>query len=201
MSKISAPKATPEALTPDEMVSYVKDVLVPIADKFVKNHEGKAFTKSDIEGLYKELSNALDKDPRIVSTWGAIGFEHNRYEHMASDTYKVINKEPKLNEQRVKLIQGFSNFCKKIGLGAIESACMKYVQKHTNKINLNQELDNISANAASIKTSINVGNSESAKVAKPIENPKIVKPKAEKLGKHAQKIMDERQKGNDGLSR
>ena len=59
MSKISNPKSTPEALSDKEMETYVKQVLVPIADKFVANHKGKEFTAIDIEGLYEDLNKWL----------------------------------------------------------------------------------------------------------------------------------------------
>ena len=41
---ISDPKSTPNALTPQEMEVYVKQVLVPIIDDFTKKHKGKEIT-------------------------------------------------------------------------------------------------------------------------------------------------------------
>ena len=49
---ISDPKSTPNALTPQEMEVYVKQVLVPIIDDFTKNHKGKQFTADDVEALW-----------------------------------------------------------------------------------------------------------------------------------------------------
>ena len=53
---ISDPKSTPNALTPQEMEVYVKQVLVPIIDDFTKNHKGKQFTADDVEALYDKLN-------------------------------------------------------------------------------------------------------------------------------------------------
>ena len=49
--RISDPKPTSNALTPEEMQVYVNQVLVPIIDNFTKNHKGKQFTADDVEAL------------------------------------------------------------------------------------------------------------------------------------------------------
>ena len=62
-----------------------------------------------------------------------------------------------------KLIKGFGEFCKKIGLGKIGDACLKYTQEVT----LKKSAQEIASGVASTKMSVTVG--ESAKIAKPIQ--------------------------------
>lgn len=69
---ISDPKPTSNALTPEELQVYVKEVLVSIIDDFTKNHKGKQFTADDVEALYDKLNKTLSKDPRIVDNWNRL---------------------------------------------------------------------------------------------------------------------------------
>jgi hypothetical protein len=164
MPKISNPISNSEAMTEKEMDVYVKDILVPIVDKFVKTHKGKEFTASDIEGLYKDLNNSLSKDPRILDKWSGGVDQYAARKEMAAETAKEMNTVTKLSGGD-KLVQGFGKFCKKIGLGKIGDACFK----HTQKVNLAKAVDDIASKVASTKTSFQVGNSESARIAKPIK--------------------------------
>jgi hypothetical protein len=162
---ISDPKSTPNALTPQEMEVYVKQVLVPIIDDFTKNHKGKQFTADDVGALYNNLNNTLSKDPRIVDKWDRhmITQDHVRKD-MAQQMAAELNTESKLSTSE-KLIKGFGEFCKKIGLGKIGDACLKYTQG----ITLKKSAQEIASGVASTKMSVSVGDSESAKIAKPIQ--------------------------------
>ena len=164
MPKVSNPTVTSEAMTNGEMDSYVKKILVPIVDNFVKTHKGKKFTESDIEGLYKDLNNSLSKDHRILDKWSGGVDQDAVRKKMAAETAKDLNTGNKLSGGD-KLIQGFGEFCKKVGLGKIGDACLKHAQK----VNLTKAVDKIASKVASTKTSMQVGNSESSKVAKPIK--------------------------------
>ena len=161
---ISDPKSTPNALTPQEMEVYVKQVLVPIIDDFTKKHKGKEFTATDVEELYNNLNKALSKDPRILDKWeGGIKQDSVRKD-MAQQMAAELNTESKLSKSE-KLIKGFGEFCKKIGLGKIGDACLKYTQEVT----LKKSAQEIASGVASTKMSVSVGDSESAKIAKPIQ--------------------------------
>ncbi len=159
----SDPKSTPNALTPQEMEVYVKQVLVPIIDDFTKNHKGKQFTADDVEALYDKLIKTLSKDPRIVDNWNRLDQDPVRKD-MAKQMAAELNTESKLSKSE-KLIKGFGEFCKKIGLGKIGDACLKYTQEVT----LKKSAQEIASGVASTKMSVSVGDSESAKIAKPIQ--------------------------------
>jgi hypothetical protein len=164
MPKISNPTATSGVMTEGEMDSYVKNILVPIVDKFVKTHKGKEFKESDIEKLYKDLNDSLSKDPRILDKWSGGVDQYAVRKQMASETTKEINTVTKLSSSD-KLIQGFGKFCKKIGLEKIGGPCLK----HTQKVNLTKAVEGIASKVASTKTSFQVGDSASARIAKPIK--------------------------------
>ena len=161
---ISDPKSTPNALTPQEMEVYVKQVLVPIIDDFTKKHKGKEFTTTDVEGLYNNLNKTLSKDPRILDKWGGGIDQDSVRKDMAKQIATELNTESKLSKSE-KLIKGFGEFCKKIGLGKIGDACLKYTQG----ITLKKSAQQIASGVASTKMSVSVGESESAKIAKPIQ--------------------------------
>ncbi len=154
MSKISNPVVASGAISEREMDSYVKNILVPIVDKFVKTHKGKEFTESDIEGLYKDLNDSLSKDPRILDKWSGGVDQYAVRKEMAAETAKEINAVTKLSGGD-KLIQGFGKFCKKLGLGKIGDACLK----HTQKVNLAKAVEGIASKVAGTKTSFQVGDS------------------------------------------
>lgn len=162
--RISDPKPTSNALTPEEMQVYVNQVLVPIIDDFTKNHKGKQITASDVEALYNDLNKALSKDPRILDKWGGGIDQDSVREDMAKQMAADLNTESKLSKSE-KLIKGFGEFCKKIGLGKIGDACLKYTQEVT----LKKSAQEIASGIASTKMSVSVGDSESAKIAKPIQ--------------------------------
>ncbi|MFK7968184.1 MAG: hypothetical protein AB8B68_03380 [Rickettsiaceae bacterium] len=165
MSKISNPKSTPEALSDKEMETYVKQVLVPIVDKFVANHKGKEFTATDIEGLYEDLNKSLSKNPKIMDKWGGeLGSQYAIRKEMAVEMAADLNKKDNLSRTD-KLIHGFGQFCKKIGLGAIGAACLK----NTQKVNLSKSLDKITTSIASTKMSVTLTKSASQEAAKPIK--------------------------------
>jgi len=130
--RISDPNPTSNALTPEEMQVYVKEVLVPIIDDFTKNHKGKQFTAGDVEALYNDLNKALSKDPRILDKWGGGIDQDSVRKDMAKQMAAELNTESKLSKSE-KLIKGFGEFCKKIGLGKIGDACLKYTQEVTLK--------------------------------------------------------------------
>jgi hypothetical protein len=162
---ISDPKSTPNALTPQEMEVYVKQVLVPIIDDFTKNHKGKQFTADDVGALYNNLNNTLSKDPRILDKWNRHMMTQDPVrKDMAQQMAAELNTESKLSTSE-KLIKGFGEFCKKIGLGKIGDACLKYTQEVT----LKKSAQEIASGVASTKMSVSVGDSESAKIAKPIQ--------------------------------
>ena len=162
---ISDPKSTPNALTPQEMEVYVKQVLVPIIDDFTKNHKGKQFTVDDVGALYNNLNNTLSKDPRILDKWNRHMMTQDPVrKDMAQQMAAELNTESKLSTTE-KLIKGFGEFCKKIGLGKIGDACLKYTQG----ITLKKSAQEIASGVASTKMSVSVGDSESAKIAKPIQ--------------------------------
>ncbi len=160
---ISDPKSTPNALTPQEMEVYVKQVLVPIIDDFTKNHKGKQFTADDVEALYNNLNNTLSKDPRIQDNWNRPNQDPVRKD-MAQQMAAELNTESKLSTSE-KLIKGFGEFCKKIGLGKIGDACLKYTQG----ITLKKSAQEIASGVASTKMSVTLTESPSAKIAKPIQ--------------------------------
>jgi len=162
--RISDPNPTSNALTPEEMQVYVKEVLVPIIDDFTKNHKGKQFTAGDVEALYNDLNKALSKDPRILDKWGGGIDQDSVRKDMAKQMAAELNTESKLSKSE-KLIKGFGEFCKKIGLGKIGDACLKYTQEVT----LKKSAQEIASGVASTKMSVSVGDSESAKIAKPIQ--------------------------------
>ena len=159
--RISDPNPTSNALTPEEMQVYVK---VPIIDDFTKNHKGKQFTAGDVEALYNDLNKALSKDPRILDKWGGGIDQDSVRKDMAKQMAADLNTESKLSKSE-KLIKGFGEFCKKIGLGKIGDACLKYTQG----ITLKKSAQEIASGVASTKMSVTVGESESAKIAKPIQ--------------------------------
>lgn len=167
MSKISDQKTTSQPLSDEELEKYVKDVLEPMINEFAENHKGRKITKSDIEGLYKNLSNNLIKDPKIMHKH--LDRTNTLLEEMASATANEIQKDQKLSIS-AKLIRGFSDFCNNIGLEAIGTACLKLIKKDTNLIG---QLDKIAKDVKSTKISITVGNSESTKRSTPIAQPKI----------------------------
>ena len=157
---ISDPKSTPNALTPQEMEVYVKQVLVPIIDDFTKNHKGKQFTADDVGALYNNLNNTLSKDPRILDKWNRHMMTQDPVrKDMAQQMAAELNTESKLSTSE-KLIKGFGEFCKKIGLGKIGDACLKYTQG----ITLKKSAQEIASGVASTKMSVSVGDSESAKI-------------------------------------
>lgn len=161
---ISDPKSTPNALTPQEMEVYVKQVLVPIIDDFTKKHKGKEFTATDVEELYNNLNKALSKDPRILDKWeGGIKQDSVRKD-MAQQMAAELNTESKLSKSE-KLIKGFGEFCKKIGLGKIGDACLKYTQG----ITLKRSAQEIASGVASTKMSVTLTESRSAQIANPIQ--------------------------------
>ncbi|MCP5362432.1 MAG: hypothetical protein H6911_00495 [Rickettsiaceae bacterium] len=162
--RISDPNPTSNALTPEEMQVYVKEVLVPIIDDFTKNHKGKQFTAGDVEALYNDLNKALSKDPRILDKWGGGIDQGSVRKDMAKQMAETLNTESKLSKSE-QLIKGFGEFCKKIGLGKIGDACLKYTQG----ITLKKSAQEIASGVASTKMSVTVGESESAKIAKPIQ--------------------------------
>lgn len=162
---ISDPKSTPNALTPQEMEVYVKQVLVPIIDDFTKNHKGKQFTADDVEALYNNLNNTLSKDPRILDKWNRHMMTQDPVrKDMAQQMAAELNTESKLSTSE-KLIKGFGEFCKKIGLGKIGDACLKYTQG----ITLKKSAQEIASGVASTKMSVTLTESPSAKIAKPIQ--------------------------------
>ncbi len=70
------------------------------------------------------------KDPRIWDKWdGGIDQDSVRKD-MAKQIAAELNTESKLSKSE-KLIKGFGKFCKKIGLGKIGDACLKYTQEVT----------------------------------------------------------------------
>ncbi|WPX98785.1 hypothetical protein Megpolyxen_00630 [Candidatus Megaera polyxenophila] len=162
--RISDPNPTSNALTPQEMQVYVKEVLVPIIDDFTKNHKGKQFTADNVETLYNDLNKALSKDPRILDKWGGGIDQDSVRKDMAKQMAETLNTESKLSKSE-QLIKGFGEFCKKIGLGKIGDACLKYTQG----ITLKKSAQEIASGVASTKMSVTVGESESAKIAKPIQ--------------------------------
>lgn len=162
--RISDPNPTSNALTPQEMQVYVKEVLVPIIDDFTKNHKGKQFTADNLETLYNDLNKALSKDPRILDKWGGGIDQDSVRKDMAKQMAETLNTESKLSKSE-QLIKGFGEFCKKIGLGKIGDACLKYTQG----ITLKKSAQEIASGVASTKMSVTVGESESAKIAKPIQ--------------------------------
>lgn len=162
--RISDPNPTSNALTPEEMQVYVKEVLVPIIDDFTKNHKGKQFTAGDVEALYNDLNKALSKDPRILDKWGGGIDQGSVRKDMAKQMAETLNTESKLSKSE-QLIKGFGEFCKQIGLGKIGDACLKYTQG----ITLKKSAQEIASGVASTKMSVTVGESESAKIAKPIQ--------------------------------
>jgi len=125
--RISDPKPTSNALTPEEMQVYVNQVLVPIIDDFTKNHKGKQITASDVEALYNDLNKALSKDPRILDKWGGGIDQDSVRKDMAKQMAADLNTESKLSKSE-KLIKGFGEFCKKIGLGKIGDACNNTIE-------------------------------------------------------------------------
>ena len=161
--RISDPKPASNTLTPKELQAYVKEVLVPIIDDFTKNHKGKQFTADDVEALYNNLNQALSKDPRIVDNWNRPDQDAVRKD-MAKQMAETLNTESKLSKSE-QLVKGFGEFCKKIGLGKIGDACLKYAQEVT----LKKSAQEIASGVASTKMSVSVGDSESAKIAKPIQ--------------------------------
>ncbi len=158
--RISDPNPTSNALTPEEMQVYVK---VPIIDDFTKNHKGKQFTAGDIEALYNDLNKVLSKDPRILDKWGDGIDQVSVHKDITKQMAETLDTESKLSKSE-KLIKGFGEFCKKIGLGKIGDACLKYTQGITRK----KSAQEIANGVASTKMSVTVGESESAKIAKPI---------------------------------
>ena len=116
--RISDPKPTSNALTPEEMQVYVNQVLVPIMDNFTKNHKGKQITASDVEALYNDLNKALSKDPRILDKWGGGIDQDSVRKDMAKQMAADLNTESKLSKSE-KLIKGFGEFCKKLALGRL----------------------------------------------------------------------------------
>ena len=127
--RISDPNPTSNALTPEEMQVYVK---VPIIDDFTKNHKGKQFTAGDIEALYNDLNKVLSKDPRILDKWGDGIDQVSVHKDITKQMAETLDTESKLSKSE-KLIKGFGEFCKKIGLGKIGDACLKYTQGITLK--------------------------------------------------------------------
>ncbi|MBM3466615.1 MAG: hypothetical protein FJX70_02080 [Alphaproteobacteria bacterium] len=137
---------------------------MPIIDDFTKNRKGKQFTADDVEALYNDLNKALSKDPRILDKWdGGIDQDSVRKD-MAKQTAEALDTESK-SKKSEQLIKGFGEFCKKIGLGKIGGACLKYTQG----ITLKKSAQEIASGVASTKMSVTVGESESAKIAKPIQ--------------------------------
>jgi hypothetical protein len=174
-SEISNPIDNSTLLTDAVLAQRVQQMLEPIINKFEKDHRGKEITNSDIEGLYTNLSDNLSKDPRIgarmfVDTNNALISNNNIVlKEMAGNIANEIQQGHKVST-RDKLIRGFSDYCSNHGLEAIGAACLKLITKDTNLIN---QLDRIAKDVASTKTSMQVGNRESAAVATPIANPKI----------------------------
>jgi|GEM_PF-1360862 len=166
--RISDPKPASNALTSEELQAYVKEVLVPIIDDFTKNHKGKQFTAGDVEALYNDLNKALSKDPRILDKWSGDIDQDSVRKDMAQQIAETLNTEGKLSKSE-QLIKGFGEFCKKIGLGKIGDACLKYTQG----IILKKSAQEIASGVASTKMSVSVGDSESAKIAKPIQKGQI----------------------------
>ena len=173
-SEISNPRDNSTLLTDTVLAQRVQQMLEPIINKFEKDHRGKEITNSDIEGLYTNLSDNLSKDPRIgakmlVGTNNFPIYNNTVLKEMAGNIANEIQQGHKVST-RDKLIRGFSDYCSNHGLEAIGAACLKLITKDTNLIS---QLDKIAKDVASTKTSIQVGNSQSAKKAKPITNPKI----------------------------
>ena len=162
--KISDPKVNSGQLPEEELATYVKDVLEPMVNKFEKDHKGKEISYSDIEKLYTDLSNNLSKNPTIQDKY----LNNNEIlSHMARTTSDMIIDDK--NSISDKLLHGFGDLCKKIGLGKIGTACIQHVEKN----NLRNQLDRITKDVTSIKKSKQVIQSKSAEKAKPIANPKI----------------------------
>ena len=126
--------------------------LVPIIDDFTKNHKGKQITASDVEALYNDLNKALSKDPRILDKWGGGIDQDSVRKDMAKQMAAELNTESKLSKSE-KLIKGFGEFCKKIGLGKIGYACLK----HTQEVTLKKSAQEIASGIASTKMSVSVG--------------------------------------------
>lgn len=163
MSKISNPTSTPNALTEKELESCIKRVLVPITHEFIKNNKGKEFTGESTEKFYQNLDASLSKDPRIRDKMDLSVNQDLVRKDLARETAKELNKESKLSNSE-KLIQGFGSFCEKIGLKKVSEACFKHVKEAT----LAKSVDEIAKSIASTKMSASVGDSASARIAKPI---------------------------------
>jgi hypothetical protein len=197
MSKISNPTDNSKLLTDDELEQHVKHVLEPLVNKFVENHQGKEITKSDIEELYKNLSDNLSKDPRITDKWSADKMHHGIREQMAGATAEEIQKDK--GGISDKLIQGFGDFCNKIGFKQMGTACMKRVQKSS----LRNQLDRIAKDVTSTKMIYeSVGQSDSAKISSVEKRLEIMKDpqKAHEAGmrKAPEPIMQHARRDNRG---
>lgn len=99
-----------------------------------------------------------------MDKWGGGIDQDSVRKDMAKQMAETLNTESKLSKSE-QLIKGFREFCKKIGLGKIGDACLKYTQE----ITLKKSAQEIASGVASPKMSVTVGESESAKIAKPIQ--------------------------------
>lgn len=159
--EISGPTDVSNTLTEEGLLEIVQKTLVPMVDKFVETHRGKEFTADDIEGLYHKLSDTLRKDPRIADKYEP-GANYNRdIREQAKIIAEEINKENPL-KFRDKLIRGFADFCNKIGLEEIGTACLKHIAK----VDLTSKLDVI---AAQVKKTKSVDNDINKISPKPIK--------------------------------
>ena len=99
-----------------------------------------------------------------MDKWGGGIDQDSVHKDITKQMAEALNTESKLSKSE-QLVKGFGEFGKKIGLGKIGDACLKYTQG----ITLKKSAQEIASGVASPKMSVTVGESESAKIAKPIQ--------------------------------
>lgn len=178
MPKISAPSPN-KPLTDNEMQAYVKAVLEPVANDFIKNHKGKEFTEDDVENLCNNLASELEKDLRSKFK----GFEVD-YDIIEKITQEINKKDSELSRGD-RFIKGFGQLCKKAGLEKWGDACFR----HVNGKNLTKSLNAIAEKVSSVREAASFNNSESWQKAD-----KGIIEEARKGGKNLKAIQDKLQK-------
>lgn len=179
MSKISKPRPN-KPLTDREMQAYVKAVLKPIADDFIKNHKGKEFSEADVETLYIKLTSEVGKDPRSSIK---VGVELDR--PIIKEITVEINKKDNELSRGDRFIKGFGQLCKKVGLEKWGDACLKHVKDNS----LKKSLDTIAKNISSVREASSFNYSESWQKA----DKGMIK-EAHKGGKNLKAVQDKLEK-------